>query len=200
MNQGSSTPPEPLLPYDSEVEYLESTGTQYIDTGYYPNNLSVITAKFYCEYKALSPFATRWSGANTYDTFGIYNSNESSMICYYGRFSKKKYTNISEDIKQIFEVEFGLSQLLINGKSYSISRESFSSTYPLYLFGMNKMGSLDCCGRTQIFGFTISENNNTILDLIPVRKNNIGYMYDKVSGQLFSNAGTGNFVLGNDVN
>lgn len=39
-----------------------------------------------------------------------------------------------------------------------------------------------------------------ILDLIPVRVGNVGYMYDKVSGQLFGNAGTGDFILGPDVN
>lgn len=38
-----------------------------------------------------------------------------------------------------------------------------------------------------------------VLDLIPVRKGNVGYMYDRVSGQLFGNQGTGEFVLGKDV-
>jgi hypothetical protein len=33
---------------------------------------------------------------------------------------------------------------------------------------------------------------------VPVKDNGVGYMYDKVSGQLFGNAGTGSFILGND--
>ena len=37
------------------------------------------------------------------------------------------------------------------------------------------------------------------MDIIPVRIGNVGYMYDRVSGQLFGNAGTGSFVLGPDV-
>lgn len=37
------------------------------------------------------------------------------------------------------------------------------------------------------------------MDLISVRVGQVGYMYDKVSGQLFGNAGTGTFVLGNKV-
>jgi hypothetical protein len=36
------------------------------------------------------------------------------------------------------------------------------------------------------------------IDLVPVRIGNVGYMYDKVSGKLFGNAGTGNFILGPD--
>ena len=39
-------------------------------------------------------------------------------------------------------------------------------------------------------------------DFIPVRvgsgANAVGYMYDRVSGQLFGNAGTGAFVIGPD--
>jgi hypothetical protein len=34
--------------------------------------------------------------------------------------------------------------------------------------------------------------------MIPVRIGTTGYMYDRVSGQLFGNAGTDDFILGND--
>ena len=30
------TPPTPVGPYDAEVEYLETTGTQWVDTGVNP--------------------------------------------------------------------------------------------------------------------------------------------------------------------
>lgn len=42
------------------------------------------------------------------------------------------------------------------------------------------------------------EDGVLILDFIPVRVGQVGYMYDKVSGLLFGNNGTGNFTLGND--
>jgi hypothetical protein len=35
------------LPYDAEIEYLESTGTQYIDTGITPGNTYGYEVKFY---------------------------------------------------------------------------------------------------------------------------------------------------------
>ena len=38
------------------------------------------------------------------------------------------------------------------------------------------------------------------LDLIPVRKGNEGFFYDKVSGRTFKNIGSGSFVLGPDIN
>jgi hypothetical protein len=45
---------------------------------------------------------------------------------------------------------------------------------------------------------SISLNNSKIADFIPVRVGQVGYMYDKVSGTLFGNAGTGSFILGSD--
>ena len=35
--------------------------------------------------------------------------------------------------------------------------------------------------------------------MIPVRKGNVGYMFDRVSGKLFGNKGTGAFVIGPDI-
>jgi hypothetical protein len=46
---------------------------------------------------------------------------------------------------------------------------------------------------------TILKNGTIVRDFIPVRKGDVGYMYDRVSGQLFGNAGTGAFVLGSDL-
>lgn len=45
----------------------------------------------------------------------------------------------------------------------------------------------------------IFDNTTLILNLIPVRIGTRGYMYDKVSKQLFSNSGTGEFILGPDI-
>ena len=42
------------------------------------------------------------------------------------------------------------------------------------------------------------DNNILVRDLIPVRIGAVGYFYDRVSGQLFGNSGTGAFVIGPD--
>ena len=38
-----------------------------------------------------------------------------------------------------------------------------------------------------------------VRDFIPVRKGTVGYLYDRVTGALFGNAGTGDFVIGPDI-
>lgn len=49
------------------------------------------------------------------------------------------------------------------------------------------------------YEFNVYNNEKSIMRLIPVRIENVGYMPDKVSKQLFGNQGTGNFVLGPDI-
>lgn len=43
-------------------------------------------------------------------------------------------------------------------------------------------------------------DGSPVCDLIPVRKGSTGYLYDRVSGRLYGNAGTGSFILGPDKN
>jgi hypothetical protein len=35
--------------------------------------------------------------------------------------------------------------------------------------------------------------------MIPARKGDVGYMYDKITHQVFGNSGTGTFTLGPDL-
>lgn len=49
------------------------------------------------------------------------------------------------------------------------------------------------------YAFKISSGGVVTHDLIPVRRGNVGYMYDRTTNKLFGNSGTGDFVLGPDV-
>lgn len=56
-------------------------------------------------------------------------------------------------------------------------------------------------GRCRISYLQIinTSTDKIVLDLIPVRVGNVGYMYDRVSRKLFGNTGTGDFAIGDDV-
>jgi hypothetical protein len=68
---------------------------------------------------------------------------------------------------------------------------------PIYLFYLNGVtwGNF----KARIYSFVASVNGTILRDFIPVRKGTTGYMYDKVSGQLFGNSGSGNFILGPNI-
>jgi hypothetical protein len=94
-----------------------------------------------------------------------------------------------------------------------VSKKSFNaslgnnaiSTIPLYLFGIYDVNSSgistnpdDNIGK--IHNCQIFRNGVLLRDFVSVRVGQKGYLYDRVSRQLFGNAGTGDFIIGNDVN
>ena len=84
------------------------------------------------------------------------------------------------------------------------TNSTFTAVTNMYIFAVPKgdgTDGLENYAKGKLYSFKMLNQNNVLLiDLIPVRKNGIGYMYDRVSGQLFGNSGTGQFILGNDIN
>ena len=79
----------------------------------------------------------------------------------------------------------------------SLPTLSFSPNLNIRLYcGAHNTNALAC----RFYSCTITQGNEVVMDLIPVRKSSIGYMYDRISGELLGNNGTGSFALGPNVN
>lgn len=187
-------------PYDAEVEWIESTGTQYIDTGVLMNTL---TDEMRLEYLITNKtnfcgVAGARLGASSRSVTVSYNGNIASIDC-----TNSDYNNSRALIKNN---EINIRYLTISSITYraicqgttvldanNIYSDVFTSN-SIYVFAVNGIVNK---ASIRLYNFTIRSNTAKI-DLIPVRKNGIGYMYDKVSGQLFGNQGTGQFIIGPD--
>ena len=189
------------LPYDYEVEYLERTTTQYIDLGFKPGNTHGFEVRFMKFDDAEDYVIGAWNGWNSnmwaYDA--KYSSNQ-HLFCYAGA-SGYYYNNVKNSI---VKVEMLGGNFKIDGVSKrNQSSSAFTANGNVLLFSINN-NNTPALGksRLRIYSCRIFQNStsNVILDLIPVCKNNTGYMYDKISGQLFGNAGTGVFTMGANKN
>lgn len=193
---------KPVLPYDSQIEYLESTGTQYIDTGYVPNadTIAVLDA-------ALT------SAGNETTMFGLINSN-GGVRFHFGTYQSKWHYGVSptaangkwfnfttpelDTTRHTFELRGnGYSAVDLETNTVSVTSGTYSMS--IYLFGRHIGTTTNGRCKMRLYGFTISEASSLIHDFIPVRIDQVGYLYDRVSGELFGNNGTGSFVLGQDV-
>lgn len=94
-------------------------------------------------------------------------------------------------------VEVGNGTIKINNSNYTYTQTTFQTQYDVILFGLNNAGGMIVRGSK--IGDTYIKKGTIEIDWIPVRVGMVGYMYDRVSGQLFANAGTGNFILGPDI-
>jgi hypothetical protein len=75
---------------------------------------------------------------------------------------------------------------------------SFTPAYNIRLFGSAGIVKDYTHFLGKIYFVKISQGSEIIMDLIPVRIGNIGYMYDKISKKLYGNNGESDFILGAD--
>ena len=201
------------LPYDAELEYLEGTGTQYINTGVLPTN----ETSWFIRIQRVDtsstdeiPLGSRDNGGYTYDYTVWTNCGTNKGIAVHYAFntgtSQREDSgwvykgNITNDFHTVYVTP---TTITVDGEVvYSwknTERPTSQSTVPICLFNTKNGNNIDARyfkGRMSAASIWLSDV--LVFDAIPVRVGTTGYMYDKVSGQLFGNAGTGDFVLGPD--
>lgn len=184
--------------YEAEVEYLESDGNSFIDTGLKASSELGIFAHIQNSQNVKAMLFGGGDGIiNKEFAFLGYSSDETSQY----RFGTSYIENAKLDADIIYEFDNTQSHniMKVGNLTYTAPDGTFESSFNLILFGVNRKDVPNKSTGVRIYDFKIYQNFTLVRDFIPVRIGNVGYMYDKVSKQLFANKGTGNFVLGNDV-
>lgn len=181
-----------------EVEYIESTGTQYIDTGI--ASTRYITATLDMQFTkqssstmiiiAWSTGAGRWFGKGSSNTYSAGNNAVSDIDC----LTRKE-----------IEVTFTNSNItyVIDGTTYSKSAAASSQSITYTMFaGRNVNTGISYYSRAKLYKAVIQENGNTIMDFVPCYRKADGEigLYDVVNDDFYTNAGSGEFTVGPDVN
>ena len=175
-----------------EVEYLESTGTQYIDTGFKPNDNTRIVLK--AKAKILNDNSSHWwygvRKSSAVDAFGFMSqvSNTKVTIWFGTKSVNHEFgTSLLNEIvvidqnKNITSLEYqdGTSEIVTNGKI------AFSSDYNLFIGSINLGGSPASAAASfngSIYGCKIYDNGIIVRDLVPcVNKEGEYGLYDKVN-------------------
>lgn len=200
---------KPKLPYDAEVEYLESTGRQWIDTDIRPAQDLSFVVKFdnlNVDIGYGNVFGSRLSSNNNEYQVTCYNNGSVGVGTRYGNlgFSTNAINIISYD---------GSSELNINGTVRRIVPQSCESANGnIVLFGISQKGVVFQLSNCRIYNAKFGSAR----DMIPVRFTNElgqseGAMYDRANPTvgmnpdgsprtdgLYRNRGTGAFVIGPD--
>jgi hypothetical protein len=188
-------------PYDAEIEYLEGSGTQYILTNIPNRSAFSMSLKFMltsdASYEAIFGSV---GGKSPRPGFRLYRYNATVLYAQSGKLINVKTTTASiKNVVITFTATANNGTLSISS-NYGTSTTSscdFSENTKWALFTSWVGGGVSGTITGRIYSFTYSSSEQNV-DLIPVRVGNVGYMFDKVSGKLFGNAGTGNFILGHD--
>ena len=192
----------PRLPESyQEVEYLQSTGTQYIDTG-----IIITDKKWQVEFDSPSSVVAVKLGASTGSSVGycfVTATGSSSATFGIGSgYQVKPFNALQKNTVYFNEYNGVYSSFSLDGKTYyNINRSTH--TYPVFLFARNSAGT-PSFGIERVYSSIFKSNvdDAVIQYLTPaIRKtDSVAGMYDTVNGTFTENAGTGSFIAGPYVN
>ena len=204
---------EDFTPY-TELEYIESTGTQCIDTSYYPTQNTKVVMKMETSgiaqgQTAFNAFGTTgtdsrfgwWTyfSGSSYFRYGIQSSTRDSKVDVTGDFTNTSFI-VTLD-RSVAKIETPNDTL-----EYSIiPTDNFTLDVSLILGGNHWDGGATIGNMGAIYKLyycKIYENSVLVKDYIPVinRLNDKVGVYDKISNTFLYASGTGEFIAGGVVN
>ena len=206
------------LPYDAEVEYLEGTGTQWIDTGISPVDGMEVSLRFSLTALVSGIGAFVFGSEITWsnNAVGLVIRNAGNHAIEYG--SVKILNAAPPVVDSDLDVRITKTGATYGSYSISYSGEIQGNDYPIYIFCSNRAGTVNQLGlKFKLYKFQIEKAGTLCCDLIPVRFTNElgqseGAMYDRANPTvgmnpdgsartdgLYRNRGTGAFLIGPDV-
>ena len=198
----------------TRLEYIESTGTQYIDTNYiFPSTGDVeINGQFMYVGQQVnkSVFGCQRYGDTISPLFWI---KENGKLCFYVGKSLDVVDDIpfNYDTVNTFHIKTTGSnyELQFNNNLYSGTfTQGWPSQWSFALFGNHYDNPWQ--GQAQddpiftqlstakLYSFKMKVDGNIVMDFVPAKRNsdNAVGMYDMVSGTFYINAGSGTFTAG----
>ena len=192
------------LPFGyQEVEYLESTGTQYIDTEFKPNNNTSVEVKFqYTKIAASFLFGARDAAAgSSANAFTLNISGENKAVTAYGSSGNKEYA-VADKIIHVIKKE--KNELYVDGikQNLTIQNSEFKSKGSLEIFAAYDAGTFGKLkSNAKIYYFKLYDNGILVRHMVPCYKlsNNERGLYDLIENKFYTNQGTGTFGIGSNI-
>lgn len=189
-----------------ELEYIEATGTQWIDTEITPqaNILRIVTK---CQDTKDTPggsyFGTVADPAPR-NGFRIYNHSQDGSACLQTVTVKTLPTSLNDILDLDITVNNGESlSCLCNGTLYTEINNTINLTNltSIVLCATRVGNSVSATIPCKFWGFKVQKEGKTVCNLIPVMRTSDGTvgMYDLHRRKFLTNSGTGKFIAGNFV-
>lgn len=190
-----------------ELEYIENTGGQYIDTGVETSNGYRINSKIN---------VTEWYGSSQACYFsGCLSSGSSYYRDYAVLYASKLMLGMNTDIPSSVECSlntwYDIDMSTISENGYiKLGNETLLTSQNIvshnaaniWIFGVNNGNSKFWDAYIKMGATKLYDSTNTLVrDFIPVRMketNEIG-MYDKLNRVFYPNMGTGSFITGPEI-
>lgn len=178
------------------LEYIQSSGTQYVDTLFNPTqNTQLVLDAAFLGSAGTNVAGVRNNSIDTTNRFGIISFGSASKLGAFFRNSSIQAVTFDNN-RHLYDLS--KDGLVCDGTSYGgANTGSFACTYSLTLFAWNNGSDGVTCNLCKVYSCQIYDNGTIIRDYIPCQTTagEIG-MWDDVNSVFYGNAGTGTFTAG----
>lgn len=193
-NKGKGNFLAPIPENLTVVNYIQSSGTQYIDTGFYHNQNTRIVMDYdlleYRDWASLVGSMGDVSGAGKLFFVGCYNNG--SYYAHYGTQS----TNFTITATGRHTIDFNKNSLKIDSTTKTMTANSFQAVYTSLIFGAtNYDGTKNGSVKMKLYAYKLYDNDGVVHNMVPVKdENNVYFLYDTAQSKCYYNQGTGEFL------
>lgn len=179
------------------LEYIESTGSQYVDTKFVPNQDTKVTVDFEAAANAsgnIAFFGARQGTSSS--TFAVWLAS-GVVNPQYGSVAYNTKTLTLDYVKRL-TYNFNKNIFAVGGQTVTFATATFSSGATLCLLSVNTAGTVDSrMSAGKLYSCQIYDNGTLVRDYIPVQRldGTVGLL-DKVNNVFYSDAAGGNFIAG----
>ena len=188
-----------------QVEYIASSGTQYIDTGFVPNQNTRTVIDFMLT-SAGSPFifgSRLGYNNNAYDLYTFANKFRDDYVnTNYGNNTSENFPKV-ENKRYLFDKNKNHSIMYeenVQFYDHTFNGQTINLSFNMFLFGVNNNGSIASSNiaKMKLYSCKIYDNGILVRDFIPCYRINdvkVG-LYDTINDVFYTNQGTGVFTYG----
>ena len=190
----------------TELEYIESTGTQYIDTGVVPaDNFDVTVTVSFDDLSEPGIVLGSRTTTQTSDRLIILKYSNTSLGYDYGELAQSitrpAYPDVEINTKYKIQLQGTLNHVDYYVNNQLISSQNTTrqtSTYNLWLFNANTGSAATFYGfKGKMYSCRIINNGVLVRDFVPAKRNsdNVAGMYDTVTNTFFTASQSGFYFL-----
>lgn len=185
-----------------EVEFLQSSGSQYIKTGIiqstYATTLKIIAD---AQYNSTPSAEAYICGVGISSQSFLQLGNFTSWFgAHYGGVAQEFQIASKDTNRHIWTINKpdGVASIDNVTKAFSTS---VSQNLEIYLFAENRANSAANYSSIKLYNFKLYDNNIVLRDFAPCYRisDSVAGMYDMVNDIFYTNAGSGTFIVGQDI-
>lgn len=188
-----------------QVEYIESTGTQWIDTGFMPDGDTTLDIDYQLTDYPSNCYLYGVSGNGTSNYQCMYyirvNTAQNRHEIGYGPQLNTPITKSTLDTKR-HVIKRLKSLIYFDDTLMGFPGATFNAIYTMEIFARNSNGTVgNGKTRMKLYSCKIYDNRTLVRDFIPCyrKADGVGGLYDIANDKFYTNSGTGDFILGGVV-